>query len=632
MSNSEAPKHPLFLGLECGGTRTIALLADNAGRATKRIEAGPANLKLLSDAQLIEHFQSIARAFPQPSALGIGMAGARTETDWKRIRNAASKIWKEIPCVATNDLETALAAVNGKSHPRLRIDSARRKSISKNLAAGSPTFVHVLVLSGTGSCCYGKNAAGKIAKIGGWGHILGDKGSGYEIGMRALKAVVFYYDAESAWPKLGERILNALALNEPNDLIGWVQKASKTEISSLAVQVFAAWQDGDKIAADILESAAQSLANDAAACAETLGARKKAVEFVLAGSVLLKQPKFARRVSQLLKNKWPRCVVAPLEHESVWGAVQLAKQVFEKTGASVARADLRAGSIDSIETALPVQTLGLSPTEQRNPRSIKLDKLSTGKAIDLMLSEEATVAKAIFAERTKIERVIDLIVRAFENGGRLIYVGAGTSGRLGVLDASECPPTFRTSPEMVQSIMAGGHTALWQAAEGAEDDFAGGAKSIEFRHVNSRDVVVGIAASGRTPFVWGALKEAKKRGAKTALLCFNPFLKIASDAKPDVVIAPNIGPEILTGSTRLKAGTATKLVLNMLTTLSMVRIGKVISNLMVDLNPSNVKLRDRATRIVQDLAKVDYEKAQSALEKSGWTIKKALARFGIKSR
>lgn len=620
MSSSEVVNH-LFLGLECGGTRTIALLADVSGRATKRIEAGPANLRLLSDTQLIQHFQDIAKSFPKPSALGIGMAGARTEADWKRIRDAAAKIWKQTPCAATNDLETALAAGNGKVRNR----ATRESSIVNN-------FPQVLVLSGTGSCCYGRNAAGKTSKIGGWGHILGDKGSGYEIGIRALKAVVFYYDADGTWPKLGERILNALELNEPNDLIAWVQKATKSEVSKLAVQVFAAWEKGDKIASDILESAAQSLAKDAAVCAKRLGAGKKPARFVLAGSVLLKQPKFAQRIGEILRKEMPRSVVAPLERESVWGAVQLARQVFEKSGARTARAELRAGSLDEKQTDAPIENLKLSPTEQRNPRSTTLDKLPLSQSIALMLSEEALVPKAILVERKKIERVVSFIERAFRSGGRLIYVGAGTSGRLGVLDASECPPTFRTPPEMVQAIMAGGYTALWQAVEGAEDDFSGGEKAIEFRGVTRRDVVVGIAASGRTPYVWGALKEAKKRRAKTVMVSFNPFLKISSSVKPDVVITPNLGPEVLTGSTRLKAGTATKLILNIFTTLSMVRIGKVVSNLMVDLNPSNVKLRDRAARIVNDLTGVSYSKAHEALEKSGWVIKKALVRLRKSSR
>jgi N-acetylmuramic acid 6-phosphate etherase len=180
---------------------------------------------------------------------------------------------------------------------------------------------------------------------------------------------------------------------------------------------------------------------------------------------------------------------------------------------------------------------------------------------------------------------------------------------------------------MVQGIIAGGQGALWRAVEGAEDDPLAGARTIQFREITRRDVVVGIAASGRTPFVWGALGEARRRGAKTVLLSFNPFLKIPRALRPDVVITPNVGPELLTGSTRLKSGTATKLILNIFTTLAMVRIGKVISNLMVDLNPSNTKLRDRAIRIVQELRHVDYETAKSALETSGWVIKKACARL-----
>jgi N-acetylmuramic acid 6-phosphate etherase len=222
--------------------------------------------------------------------------------------------------------------------------------------------------------------------------------------------------------------------------------------------------------------------------------------------------------------------------------------------------------------------------------------------------------------------VIRAVVRGFQRGGRLFYVGAGTSGRLGVLDASECPPTFRTPPDLVQGIIAGGQNALWQSVEGAEDDAEAGARAVEFRGVTRKDVVVGVEASGTTPFVWGALGEARRRCATTALICFNPFLRVPSVLRPEIVIAPNLGPEVLTGSTRLKAGTATKPLLNMVTTLAMVRLGKVRSNLMIDVNPANVKLRDRAVRIVQALTGLSYPVAQRALERSGWVIKKAVAR------
>ena len=244
-----------------------------------------------------------------------------------------------------------------------------------------------------------------------------------------------------------------------------------------------------------------------------------------------------------------------------------------------------------------------------------------------MLSEEARIPAAILREQSRIVWAVERIARAFRRGGRLFYAGAGTSGRLGVLDASECPPTFRANPEMVQAIMAGGQRALWTPVEGAEDDPDAGAAAVKFRGVRGGDVFVGIAASGRTAFVWGALREARRRRATSILLCFNPALKVRKADQPHCIIAPDLGPEVLTGSTRLKAGTATKLILNIFTTLAMVRIGKVISNLMVDLHPTNVKLRDRAARIVGQLTGTDERAARQALEQSGWVIKTAVQRL-----
>ncbi|EEF60221.1 N-acetylmuramic acid 6-phosphate etherase [Pedosphaera parvula] len=607
ISSTKQPARPLFLGIEGGGTRTVALLADARRHFLHRFEAGPANVKLLNDAQLVRLLRSIAEAFPQPDALAIGMAGARTENDWERIRNAASKVWTQIPAYATNDLETALTATDEKD-----VEDAEAR---------------ILMLSGTGSCCYGRNRAGKTGKIGGWGHILGDKGSGYEIGLRALKAVVFYYDRDGAWARLGQQLLHRLELNEPNELIAWAQAANKTTIASLATEVFVAWKKGDKIAADILASAESSLVEDAVACARQLANPKAPVHFILSGSVLLKQPQFTRGISNKLKKLWPGAQVTPLERESVWGAVILAQKIWSGHSASLKPVrSTRKTIVKSHVPELPLSQMAkLSPTEQRNPRSLNLDKLPLSQSIELMLSEDAAIPQAILQERDHIEQAVKYISQAFKKGGRLFYVGAGTSGRLGVLDASECPPTFRSDPEMVQGIIAGGQGALWRSVEGAEDDPVAGARAIEFRSVTSKDVVVGIAASGRTPFVWGALGEAKGRGARTILVGFNPFLNIPGDARPDIVITPNVGPELLTGSTRLKAGTATKLILNIFTTLAMVRIGKVVSNLMVDLNPSNTKLRDRAVRIIQELKGVDYATAQTALEKSEWVIKKAVA-------
>jgi len=253
--------------------------------------------------------------------------------------------------------------------------------------------------------------------------------------------------------------------------------------------------------------------------------------------------------------------------------------------------------------------------------------MAVADAVELMLREEAKVTQVLLTKRRLLTRAVAMVARAFQRGGRLFYVGAGTSGRLGVLDASECPPTFRVAPTMVQGIIAGGNVALRRAVEGAEDDAKAGAREISTRRINARDVVVGIAASGTTRFVWGALGAAKRRRAATLLLCFNPHLVIPTALRPDLLIAPNLGPEVLTGSTRLKAGTATKLVLNLLTTLAMVQIGKVASNLMVDVNPSNAKLRTRAVRIVRELTGADDVVAQRALEQSDWMIRAAFQRL-----
>lgn len=268
-----------------------------------------------------------------------------------------------------------------------------------------------------------------------------------------------------------------------------------------------------------------------------------------------------------------------------------------------------------------------SPTEQRHPRSMQLDKLPLDKAITLMLLEEASVPRKLLAERRRIARVIRAVTRALKRGGRLLYVGAGTSGRLGVLDASECPPTFRTRPRMIQGIVAGGRRALWQSVEGAEDNAEAGARAMMSRAVSGYDIVIGITASGTAPFVWGALREAKTRGATTVLVCFNPHLRIPRALRPGIVIAPSLGPEVLAGSTRLKAGTATKQLLNLFSTLAMVRVGKVSSNLMIDLNPSSTKLRDRALRMVSELTGADDQAARAALERNGWVVRKAIARL-----
>lgn len=243
--------------------------------------------------------------------------------------------------------------------------------------------------------------------------------------------------------------------------------------------------------------------------------------------------------------------------------------------------------------------------------------------MDLINAEDQGVPTAVRREREAIALAIDLVVGAFRAGGRLVYVGAGTSGRLGVLDASECPPTFGTPPELVVGIIAGGPKALMRSAEGAEDDVNAGAEAMDAARVVANDVVVGIAASGTTPFVRGALARAQTLGAKTALVsCSDPPAQLAATC--DVVILPKVGPEVLTGSTRMKAGTATKLVLNAITTGAMIRLGKVYGNLMVDLMATSDKLRDRGQRIVMECCGVDRDRARAAIEAAGGSVKLAI--------
>ena len=262
-------------------------------------------------------------------------------------------------------------------------------------------------------------------------------------------------------------------------------------------------------------------------------------------------------------------------------------------------------------------------TERRNPRTADIDTLSSLQIVDLVSTEDATVPAAVAAAREPIARTIDLIEAAFRAGGRLFYVGAGTSGRLGVLDASECPPTFGSPPEMVQGIIAGGAEALVRSVEGAEDDLAAAAGAIDEREVGRHDIVVGIAASGTTPFVRAALDRARELGARTAFLsCTAPPPEMLEQC--DVCITVPVGPEVVTGSTRMKSGTATKLVLNLLTTGAMIRLGKTYGNLMVDLQVRNQKLADRGERIVMEVTGVDRSAARAALEAAGGSVRTAI--------
>jgi N-acetylmuramic acid 6-phosphate etherase len=262
------------------------------------------------------------------------------------------------------------------------------------------------------------------------------------------------------------------------------------------------------------------------------------------------------------------------------------------------------------------------PTEAINTDTLGIDRMPVLDIIDLIGQEDRRVVSAVHKERERVAHGVDIIVGALKKGGRLMFVGAGTSGRLGVLEASEMPPTFGTSPKLVQGIMAGGQEAVFKAREGVEDNFEEGARSMARLRVSKRDVVIGVSASGITQFVRGALTGARKKGARIIFVTCWPGTELQNYV--DLIIAPAVGPEVIAGSTRLKAGTATKMVLNMLTTISMIRVGKTYGNLMVDVQTGSEKLKDRARRIVAVVTGASSEEAAELLQRAKWNVKAAI--------
>jgi N-acetylmuramic acid 6-phosphate etherase len=590
-----------LLGIEGGGTRTSALLVEGADTVLASFAVGPGNLKLLNGEELATLLASIRDQLPStPDRIGIGMAGVRSASDRERLRRAVATTWPGIPSVVGDDLILALEAGEWPA------DCAAQ----------------VLQLSGTGSCCLGRHRAGTTVKIGGRGHIIGDRGSACDIAVHALRSTVTISDIDADWPRLGADMVAFLQMNDPESLIEWSMTASKAEIASLAQVVFeAAASRQDDIAVAILRRASERLSKDAVHCAARVAKPGEKVQFLLNGSTLLKNGWFADEVAAKILAARPGSEVTRLSRPGTWGAIAMARQA----GAKSATAKANAPTEVKPTSWRPVAS---APTEGRNPKSTGLAEMPLAEAIQLMLSEDATLPGRILTESAHIEWTVEAVAKAFASGGRLIYCGAGTSGRLGVLDASECPPTFRTPTSLVQGIIAGGRSALWSAVEGAEDDEVAGVRSIASRSVTAQDIVIGISASGHAPFIWGCLAEARRRGAKTVLVACNPGYR--DHPLLDRAILPDTGPEMLTGSTRLKAGTATKLVLNLITTLALARSGKVMSNLMIDLNPSNSKLRGRAIRIVQNLTGSDEATARQALETHGWVIRKAISTLAPK--
>lgn len=582
MTNESKGPSQFVLGVEGGGTKTEWVLLNLGSGVVVRHGILPAaNLRLTSDAEL----EKIFRVLPHEDVgrIGIFLAGCINEFDRKRLRGLAGRIWPAAQQIAVgSDRDSGFATAFGERDG-------------------------IIVIAGTGSAVTGRRGD-RIEKAGGWGQLLGDKGGGYNLAVQALRFVLSNYDIGHRIDALGEHVLRRLCLNRLEELVSWARDADKMSVAKLAPVVFEAALTGNREMQEAINSGAQMLAQFSNAVALRL--ELEAPKVKLLGSLFLRFPEYAELFREYLHTLLPAASVELCTESGALGAAWLASRELRVSARTAAPAD-----VEDLVDAL---------TEQSNPRSAKLDRLSIDELVDLFVSEERQVEEALQQARKSIAAAVEIVSAALQKGGRLFYLGAGTSGRLGVLDASEIPPTFGASPELVQGIIAGGATALHSAVEGAEDQAEAGALAICERGLKPNDVLCGITASGRTPFVLRALDEAQRLGAGTILITCNPARRRSGKTKLDVEMHLATGPEILTGSTRLKAGTATKVVLNIISTCSLIRLGKVRGNLMVDVQASNEKLRDRAIRLVQQINGCSHEEAEIILRKNNWNVRAAI--------
>jgi N-acetylmuramic acid 6-phosphate etherase len=570
-----------ILGVEGGGTKTAWVLVERAADGLRVVDQGklpPSNFRLTPPDRL----RSIFLQLPQEvDRVGMFLAGCGTD-DRSSLERLCAEIWPSAKIVAGSDRDSGLAAALGRGDG-------------------------IAVNAGTGASVTGRRGE-RIEKAGGWGHILGDAGGGYFLSVQALRLILREYDLHRGEAQFTASILRALSLNSRDGLVRWAQTADKMEIATLSPVVLEAARNGDPNVVKIIDDGADVLAEYTAAVASRLGLL--APKVILLGGLFKRDSLYVAAFRRRLKKHLSDARVGMSEQSPELGAAWLAAELEER------------GTFSFETRASEVENLAIALTERRNPRSENLETISAQELVELFVDEEKFVQEALRKEVGALARGVEIVTKALRKGGRLFYVGAGTSGRLGVLDASEIPPTFGALPEMVQGIVAGGVSALHRSAEGAEDEPGGGVLAIDERGVTGADIVCGISASGRTPFVLGALAGAKKRGAQTILLTCNPA-RIRTEAF-DLEIDLATGPEILTGSTRLKAGTATKIALNILSTGAMVALGKVRGNLMIDLAITNEKLRNRAARLVAEFGKCDYAEACERLQKNGWNLRATL--------
>ncbi len=630
-----------IIGIDGGGTKTIGTIIDSATfnqtadqtpsqalSASRhfKITSGPSSLSQNFTASmaclvtLIQQLLSAAQAKPKDTSITLGLAGAGDETLAQKCETFLTGIFQ---FGKINVVEDCVTSLHG----------AALYSNNKNIA---------LITLGTGSFVAKLNHS-KATFSGGWGFPIGDEGSGAKLGFYAIQAFLKQWDKlandstfnEYVSPLYGalSTLIGANGNSEHANktlILKWLSNAGQAEFAAIAPLVFQ-YIDTCDFAKRLLDDHINdvvNMLNDATALggAETSDAHWAQLQPQAQTQAHVLQQKtsyfltggLAEPTWNVLPERW-QSLVRVIDNPSLNGALMLAGLNFKQEPSTA----LNQENLNvEVPTPLKLTNLDLLVSEQRNPESMSLDVMSSKDITALMNQQDSLVSQQLEPILPTISIAIDTIKTAFNRGGRLIYMGAGTSGRLGVLDAVECPPTFSTPHDLIIGLIAGGESAMFKAVEGAEDDEKLGVTDLIELNISELDILVGIAASGRTPYVIGGIKHAQSVGAKTISVTCNPQATINDLA--DIAIAANVGPEVLTGSTRLKAGTAQKMILNMLSTGALVQLGKCYENLMVDVNVSNIKLRQRAVRIIQQAAKCNEDIADSSLVLAENNVKLAI--------
>lgn len=594
----------MILGIDGGATASKALLLDASGKILARSRGAPSNSVLQSDDQIFRVLQGLwEEVAPKAAglrAVAICLAGVVNTEQQKKVEAIARELWFSLPIFVSHDLRSGLYA-------------------------GAPSGSGVVVIAGTGASVFAKRDAQEI-RGGGWGHVLGDAGSGYHIAHMALRNITANYDHQGKMGPLGHKILKATASKSLEELSAYVSRTEKHRIAELSALVFKEASRGNRDAKKILDIASDALASNVSAIVKRLGGRH--LPILLTGGVFEKQKSYRDLFTRHLRKTLGWASPQVIKEEASIGAALWGRECLNALKITKTQAPKVKKSTGGLTKLLASVNFDEISTEESNPRTRELSRLPTRQAVDLFLKEDEAIVPALRECSAEITEAVELSTAALKAGGRLIYVGAGTSGRLGILDASECPPTFRSAPGQVVAVIAGGAAAIQSAVEGAEDNRRLAERSLTELELQKTDCVVGIAASGRTPFVLSALEFAGKRGAATVFITCNSKLRNASQRRAKVEIHLATGPEVLTGSTRLKAGTATKILLNIISTLSMTKLGKVSGNFMVDVHPTNDKLKVRALKIFTGLTGDSLEKAWHMLEQSNWHLKRALQLSG----